>query len=112
MCDREFLKSAWALVSSPTMHSHYTEAVFTLLSDGRGGFCPRALQMFELAVEVSGMRDGSLQALMTAWTTSQFLAPITTSADIVRETIPSVSASPECVASRYSVPLGKDVVNA
>jgi len=76
MSDREFLERAWALASLPMAHASYTEAVHALLADGDDA--RRALLMFELAVEISAMRDGSLQTLLTAWTRSQFLAPSTT----------------------------------
>jgi hypothetical protein len=73
MSDREFLERAWALASLPMAHVSYAEAVHALLADGDD----RALLMFEFAVEIAAMRDGSLQALLTAWTRSQFLAPST-----------------------------------
>lgn len=78
MTDHEFLVSAWALVTSPTTQPKYVADVLSLMSDGQGGICPRALQMFELAGEVAAARDGSLQQLVAAWTRSQFIAPAAT----------------------------------
>ncbi len=75
MTDREILERAWALVTLPMAHPSYVTAVRDLLSDGQGGVCPRALQMFELAVEIAAMQHASLHALLAAWTSSQFLAP-------------------------------------
>jgi hypothetical protein len=73
MSDREILDRAWALVSLPMAHPSYTQAVSDLLSDGHGGVCARALQMFELAIEVASMRDGSLLELVSAWSRDHVL---------------------------------------
>lgn len=72
--DRDVLERAWGLVTLPMGNEAYAANVRELLDDGQHGVCPRALQMFELAVEIAAM-NGTLAMLVAAWARGQLFAP-------------------------------------
>ena len=64
---REQLERAWGLATLPMASENYSQAVLQFLAgSGVDGVCPRALLMFELAVEIHLMR-GSFEHLLISW---------------------------------------------